>query len=140
MCNQPIKYHSKTNTYIIQKKSYFEKDMFFDGNVITGINTYFWKNLKVNGTLKLGIGSSIKENLTAKSAIIGSKSKIKCIEVDDNLTLLNGAKIKFATCNGNTIIHSNCCIDLIKTKGILEIIGAAYIKEMRQCSKVIVRS
>ena len=140
MNSQTIRYHSKTNTYIIQKKSYFEKDISFNGNVITGMNTHFWKNLKVDGILKLGTGSSIKGILTAESAIIGSKSKIEYIEVEDNLTLLAKCKIKCATCKGDITVHSDCCIEEIQTNGTLEIVGKVHIKKRKQCSKIIVRS
>ncbi|WP_225419980.1 hypothetical protein [Methanohalophilus profundi] len=45
-----MKFHPQSNTYILRKKSYFEQNVSLDGNLITGPDTNFWKNLKVPAT------------------------------------------------------------------------------------------
>jgi len=49
-----IKYHPGSNTYIIQKKAYFENSVLLKGNLIVGASCNFWQELRVEGNLELG--------------------------------------------------------------------------------------
>jgi hypothetical protein len=49
-----IKYHPGSNTYIVQRKAYFEDSVLLKGNLIVGAGCNFWQELRVEGNLELG--------------------------------------------------------------------------------------
>ncbi len=142
MNNEFIRYHADSNTYVVEKKAFFEDSVTVDGNMIVGAGANFWKSLKVSGSLELGKGSFVKHNIQAGSAIIGPRSEIGgTIEVDSNLTLLDNVKVaNSATCGGEMIVRPGCSIGFAKADNTLELVGKVNIKEIESGTKVIVRS
>ena len=142
MNNKFIKYHAGSDTYIIEKKAYFEDAVAIDGNVMAGAGANFWKGLTVSGSLELGKGSFVKGDVKAENAIIGSRTEINGkIGVVNNLTLLDDVIIaKSATCGGEMLVRPGCSITFAKANITLELIGKVDIKEIETGTKVIVRS
>ena len=97
-----IKYHPRSNTYVIEKRAFLEEDLTLDGNVIVGPEVKFWKNLTVSGRLELGKGSIVQGNVKAGSAIICAAAKVLGnIETVSELVLLDRARINIAVCGGD---------------------------------------
>lgn len=142
MNNEFIKYHAGSDTYIVQKKAYFEESVTIDGNMMVGAGANFWQGLTVSGSLELGKGSFVKGDVKAENAIIGSRTEITGdIEVMGDLTLLDDVIVaKSATCGGEMIVRPGCSIAFAKADRTLELIGKVDIKEIKTGTKVIVRS
>lgn len=142
MNNEFIKYHAGSDTYIVQKKAYFEESVTIDGNMMIGAGANFWQGLTVSGSLELGKGSFVKGDVKAENAIIGSRTEITGdIEVMGDLTLLDDVIVaKSATCGGEMIVRPGCSIAFAKADRTLELIGKVDIKEIKTGTKVIVRS
>ncbi|WP_292376758.1 polymer-forming cytoskeletal protein [Methanosarcina sp. UBA411] len=136
-----IKYHPRSNTYIIEKRAFLEEDLTLNGNVIVGQEVKFWKNLTVTGRLELGKGSIVKGNVKAKSALICSEAKVLGnIETDSELVLLDRAKINVAACQGDIHVRPGCTLDSVKADGTLELIGKVIIRKVEPLTKVIIRA
>lgn len=136
-----IKYHPRSNTYIIEKRAFLEEDLTLNGNVIVGQEVKFWKNLTVTGRLELGKGSIVKGNVKAKSALICSESKVLGnIETDSELVLLDRAKINAAACQGDIHVRPGCTLDSVKADGTLELIGKVIVRKVEPLTKVIIRA
>jgi len=142
MNNEFIRYHADTNTYVIQKKAFFEDNVAVDGNMIVGAGANFWKNLKVSGSLELGKGSFVKYDVKADNALIGPHTEIGgSIEVASNLTLLDDVRVaKSATSGGEMLVRPGCSIGFAKADNTLELVGKVDVKEIETGTKVIVRS
>ena len=142
MNNDFIKYHTGSDTYIIEKKAYFQDAVAIDGNVMIGAGANFWKGLKVSGSLELGKGSFVKGDIKANSAIIGSRTEITGnVDIVNDLTLLDEVSIaRSATCGGEMLVRPGCSIAFTKADSTLELIGKVDIKEIESGTKVIVRS
>ena len=137
-----IKYHAGSDTYIIEKKAYFEDAVTIDGNVMAGAGANFWKGLTVSGSLELGKGSFVKGDVKADSAIIGSRTEITGnIEIENDLTLLDEVAIAgSATCGGEMLVRPGCSMAFAKADTTIELIGKVDIKEIKSGTKVVVRS
>ena len=136
-----IKYHPRSNTYIIEKRAFLEEDLTLNGNVIVGQEVKFWKNLTVTGRLELGKGSIVKGNVKAKSALICSEAKVLGnIETNSELVLLDRAKINAAACQGDIHVRPGCTLDSVKADGTLELIGKVIVRKVEPLTKVIIRA
>lgn len=136
-----IKYHPRSNTYIIEKRAFLEEDLTLNGNVIVGQEVKFWKNLTVTGRLELGKGSIVKGNVKAKSALICSEAKVLGnIETDSELVLLDRAKINVAACQGDIHVRPGCTLNSVKADGTLELIGKVIVRKVEPLTKVIIRA
>lgn len=136
-----IKYHPESNTYIIQKKAFFEDDVFIKGDLITGPGVSFWKNLNVNGLLQLGKGSTVKGNVVADNALIGPYSRIDGkLEINNNIKILNGVVAHSVICGGEMTVRPDCSIGFAKADITLELIGNVDVKEIERGTRVIVRT
>ena len=137
-----IKYHADSNTYIVEKKAFFEDDVAIDGNMIVGAGSNFWKNLKVTGHLEIGKATHIKNDVKASTAIIGSKSEIGgSVEVEEDLTMLDDTSVAgSARCGGWMLVRPGCSIGFAKADVTLELVGKVNIKDVEAGTKVIVRS
>ncbi len=142
MNNEFIKYHAASDTYIVQKKAYFEDAVVIDGNMMVGAGANFWNGLTVSGSLELGKGSFVKGDVKAENAIIGSRTKITgSVDVENGLTLLDEVAIAgSATCGGEMLVRPGCSIAFAKADSTLELIGKVDVKEIESGTKVIVRS
>jgi carbonic anhydrase/acetyltransferase-like protein (isoleucine patch superfamily) len=136
-----IKYHPRSNTYIIEKRAFLDTDLMLNGNVIVGQEVKFWKNLTVNGKLELGKGSIVKGNIKARKALICSEAKILgTLETDSEIVLLDGARVNSAACQGDIKVRPGCIIGSVKAEGTLEIIGKVSIGKVEPLTKVIIRA
>ena len=136
-----IKYHPRSNTYVIEKRAFLDEDLTLDGNVIVGQEVKFWKNLTVTGKLELGKGSVIRGNVKARSALVCSKAKIMGnIETASELVLLDKAKINTAACQGDIHVRPGCVLDFVKADGTLELIGKVLVRKVAPLTKVIIRA
>ncbi|MDD3042954.1 MAG: polymer-forming cytoskeletal protein, partial [Methanosarcinaceae archaeon] len=136
-----IKYHPKSNTYVIEKRAYFDEDLVLAGNVIVGQEVSFWKDLKVKGKLDLGRGALVRGNVKADSALLCSGSRILGrLDVSSDLHLLDNAKVRAAYCKGDVLARPGCFMGFIKAEGTLEIIGKVNIRDVEPITKVIVRA
>ena len=136
-----IKYHPRSNTYVIEKLAFFEEDLTLDGNVIVGQKVKFWKNLTVTGRLELGKGSIVKGNVKARSAIVCSEAKILGdIKTVSELVLLDRAKINVAVCQGDIRVRPGCTLDSVKADGTLELVGKVIVRKVEPLTKVIIRA
>jgi predicted acyltransferase (DUF342 family) len=136
-----IKYHPRSNTYVIEKRAFLEEDLTLDGNVIVGQEVKFWKNLTVTGRLELGKGSIVQGNIKARSALVGSEAKILGnIETVSELILLDKAKINAATSQGDIRVRPGCIINAIKADGTLELIGKVIVRKVEPLTKVVIRA
>lgn len=136
-----IKYHPRSNTYVIEKRAFLDDDLTLDGNVIVGQEVKFWKNLTVTGKLELGKGSVIRGNVKARSALVCSKAKILGnIETASELVLLDKAKINTAACQGDIRVRPGCVLDFVKADGTLELIGKVLVRKVAPLTKVIIRA
>lgn len=136
-----IKYHPRSNTYVIEKLAFFEEDLTLDGNVIVGQNVKFWKNLTVTGRLELGKGSIVKGDVKARSALVCSEAKILGnIETVSELVLLDRAKINTTACQGDILVRPGCTLDSIKADGTLELVGKVVVRKVEPLTKVVIRA
>ncbi|MCQ1535990.1 polymer-forming cytoskeletal protein [Methanosarcina sp. KYL-1] len=136
-----IKYHPQSNTYVIEKRAFFDEDLILDGNVIVGQDVNFWKDLRVTGSLELGKGSIVRGNVKAQSALICSGAKILgSIDTLSELVMLDGARINFAFCKGDVYIRPGCAVASVKAEGTLELIGKVTVKKVEPLTKVVVRA
>lgn len=137
-----IKYHPGSDTYVIQRKAYFEDSVLIKGNLIVGAGCNFWQELRVEGNLELGKKSLVKGHVQAQNAIIGPHCEIKGdVQVDKDLTLMDNVKIEgSATCGGQMLVRPGCSIGFVKAEKVLELVGKASIKDVEAGTKVIVRS
>ncbi|MDY9927322.1 polymer-forming cytoskeletal protein [Methanosarcina sp.] len=136
-----IKYHPRSNTYVIEKKVFLEEDVILDGNVIVGQEVKFWKNLTVSGRLELGKGSIVQGNVKAESALVCAAAKILgSMETVSELVLLDGAKINFAACEGDIRVRPGCSLGSVKAGGTLELVGKVAVKRVEPLTKVIIRA
>ncbi|MGB9940350.1 polymer-forming cytoskeletal protein [Methanosarcina sp.] len=136
-----IKYHPRSNTYVIEKRAFLEEDLTLDGNVIVGQEVKFWKNLTVTGRLELGKGSIVQGNVKARSALVCSEAKILGnIETASELVLLDRAKINAAACQGDIRVRPGCTLNSVKAEGTLELIGKVIVRKVEPLTKVIIRA
>ena len=136
-----IKYHPRSNTYVIEKRAFLEEDLILDGNVIVGQEVKFWKDLTVTGRLELGKGSIVQGNVKARSALVCSEAKILGnIETVSELVLLDRAKINAAACQGDIRVRPGCTIGSVKAEGTLELIGKVIVRKVEPLTKVIIRA
>jgi len=136
-----IKYHPKSNTYVIEKRAFLEENLTLDGNVIVGQEVKFWKNLTVTGRLELGKGSVVQGNVKARSALVCSGAKILGnIETVSELVLLDRAKISVAACQGDIRVRPGCALGSVKADGTLELIGKVIVRKVEPLTKVIIRA
>ncbi|WP_292351693.1 polymer-forming cytoskeletal protein [Methanomethylovorans sp. PtaU1.Bin093] len=137
-----IKYHPGSNTYIIQKKAYFEDSVLLKGNLIVGAGCNFWQELRVEGDLELGKNSLVKGHVQAHNALIGPHCEINGdVQVDKDLTLMNNVNIAgSATCGGQMLVRPGCSMGFVKAEKVLELVGKVNIKDVEAGTKVIVRS
>ncbi|HIH74797.1 MAG TPA: polymer-forming cytoskeletal protein [Methanosarcina sp.] len=136
-----IKYHPRSNTYVIEKRSFFEEDIMLDGNVIVGQDVKFWKNLTVTGKLELGKGSITQGNVKAKSALVCAAAKILgSIETVSELVLLDKARVNIAACEGDIRVRPGCSLGSVKAGGTLELVGKVAVKKVEPLTKVIIRA
>ena len=136
-----IKYHPRSNTYVIEKRAFLEEDLILDGNVIVGQEVKFWKNLTVTGRLELGKGSVVQGNVKAGSALVCSGAKILGnIETVSELVLLDKAKINAAACQGDIRVRPGCAIGSVKAEGTLELVGKVIVRKVEPLTKVIIRA
>jgi len=136
-----IKYHPRSNTYVIEKRAFLEEDLTLDGNVIVGQEVKFWKNLTVTGRLELGKGSIVQGNVKARSALICSEAKVLGnIETVSELVLLDKAKINTAACQGDIRVRPGCTLNSVKADGTLELIGKVIVRKVEPLTKVIIRA
>jgi len=137
-----IKYHPGSNTYIIQKKAYFENSVLLKGNLIVGASCNFWQELRVEGNLELGKHSLVKGDVQAHNAIIGPHSEIRgSLQVSKDLTLMDDVNIAgSATCGGQMLVRPGCSVGFVKAETLLELVGKVSIKDIEAGTKVIVRS
>lgn len=136
-----IKYHPRSNTYVIEKRAFLEEDLMLDGNVIVGQEAKFWKNLTVSGRLELGKGSIVQGNVKAQSALICAAAKVLGnIETVSELVLLDGARINIAVCEGDIFVRPGCSLGSVKAGGTLELVGKVAVKRVEPLTKVIIRA
>jgi predicted acyltransferase (DUF342 family) len=136
-----IKYHPRSNTYVIEKRAFLEEDLVLDGNVIVGQEVKFWKNLTVSGRLELGKGSIVKGNVKAGSALVCAAAKVMgSIQTVSELVLLDGARINIATCEGDIRVRPGCSLGSVKAGGTLELVGKVAVKRVEPLTKVIIRA
>ncbi len=136
-----IKYHPRSNTYVIEKRAFLEEDLILDGNVIVGQEVKFWKDLRVTGRLELGKGSVVQGNVKAGSALVCSGAKILGnIETVSELVLLDKAKINAAACQGDIRVRPGCAIGSVKAEGTLELVGKVIVRKVEPLTKVIIRA
>jgi hypothetical protein len=136
-----IKYHPRSNTYVIEKRAFFEEDLMLEGNVIVGQEVTFWRNLTVTGRLEIGKGSVVKGNVKAASAIVCAAAQILGnIETVSELILLDRASVNAAACQGDIRARPGCTIGSVKAGGTLEFIGKVSVKSVEPLTKVIIRA
>ncbi|MHC1756135.1 MAG: polymer-forming cytoskeletal protein [Methanosarcina sp.] len=136
-----IKYHPRSNTYVIEKRAFLEEDLILDGNVIVGQEVKFWKNLTVSGRLELGRGSIVQGNVKAESALVCAAAKILgSMETVSELVLFDGAKVNIAACEGDIRVRPGCSLGSVKAGGTLELVGKVAVKRVEPLTKVIIRA
>jgi len=136
-----IKYHPRSNTFVIEKRAFLENDLMLDGNVIVGQEVQFWKDLTVTGRLELGKGSVVQGNVKARSALVCSEAKILGnIETVSELVLLDRARVNTAACEGDIRVRPGCAMGSIKAGGTLELVGKVSVKRVEPLTKVIIRA
>jgi len=136
-----IKYHPRSNTYVIEKRAFLEEDLVLAGNVIVAQEVKFWKNLTVSGRLELGKGSIVQGNVKAGSAIICAAAKVLGnIETVSELVLLDGARINIAACEGDIRVRPGCSLGSVKAGGTLELVGKVAVRKVEPLTKVIIRA
>ncbi|MDQ1276823.1 MAG: hypothetical protein QG610_2401 [Euryarchaeota archaeon] len=136
-----IKYHPRSNTYVIEKRAFLEEDLVLDGNVIVGQEAKFWKNLKVSGRLELGKGSIVQGNVKAESALICAAAKVLGnVETVSELILLDGSRINIAVCKGDIRVRPGCSLGSVKAGGTLELVGKVNVRKVEPLTKVIIRA
>lgn len=139
--NRYIKYHPRSETYVIEKGAFFEENIILDGNVIVGQDVKFWGDLTVTGRLELGKSSAVKGNIKARSALICAAAKILGnIETMSELVLLDRARVNTAACQGDIRVRPGCTIGSVKAGGTLELIGKVSVKKVEPLTKVIIRA
>ena len=136
-----IKYHPRSNTYVIEKRVFLEEDLMLDGNVIVGQDVKFWKSLTVSGRLELGKGSIIQGNVKAESALVCAAAQILgSIETVSELVLLDRARVNVAACEGDIRVRPGCFLGSVKAGGTLELVGKVAVKRVEPLTKVIIRA
>ncbi len=136
-----IKYHPRSNTFVIEKKAFFDDDLTLDGNVIVGQEVKFWKNLTVTGRLELGRCSVVNGNVKARSALVCSEAKILGnIEAVSELVLLDRARVSAVACEGDIRARPGCELGSVKAGGTLELVGKVVVKRVEPLTKVIIRA
>ena len=142
MSENPIKYHEDSNTYITRKNSFFEREINIDGNLIVGSGSNFWKDVNVKGVLELGKGTFVKGNVKADEAIVGARSEINGnIEVAGDLKIFDSVKIEGSAIAGDEMhVRPGSKIGFAKASRTMELVGKVSIKEIESGTKVIVRS
>jgi cytoskeletal protein CcmA (bactofilin family) len=119
----------QSNTYIIKDDAFFEKSVHVRGSLITRTHVDFWGDLVVvEGSLSLGNRSTIRGNVRAESAFIGSDVEIggKLMTTGDT-TVLEGVRLKEIDSAGSVAIKPDAVIDRIVAEGNVEINGKASI-------------
>ncbi len=116
--------------------------MYFDGNVIVGPGVNFWKDVKITGRLELAKGSVIGGSIKADQALIGPRSVIKGdIDVSGDLTIMDNTTIYGNTnCGGHMSIRPGCRLDSAKAGVSIELIGQVRVRDLANCTKVVVRT
>lgn len=136
-----VKYHPRSNTYVIEKGAFFEDDLKLDGNAIVGQDVKFWGGLTVTGRLELGKGSAVQGNVKARSALVCAAVKIQGnIETVSELVLLDKARVNAVACQGDIRVRPGCIIGSVKAGGTLELIGKVSVKKVEPLTKVIIRA
>lgn len=136
-----VKYHPRSNTFVIEKRAIFKDNLKLDGNVIVGQDVKFWGDLTVTGRLELGKNSAVKGSIKAGSALVCAAAKVLGnIEAVSELILLDRARVNAAACQGNIRVRPGCTIGFVKAGGTLELIGKASIKKVEPSTNVIIRA
>jgi predicted acyltransferase (DUF342 family) len=135
-----VRKHVQSNTYIIKDDAFFEKSVHVRGSLITGTHVDFWGDLVVEGSLSLGNRSTIRGNVRAESAFIGSDVEIggKLMTTGDT-TVLEGVRLKEIDSAGSVAIKPDAVIDRIVAEGNVETNGKASIGYISAKGKVIVK-
>lgn len=136
-----IKYHPRSNTYVIKKRAFLEEDLVLDGNVIVGQEAKFWKNLTVSGRLELGKGSIVQGNVKAGSALICAAARVLGnVETISELVLLDRVRVNTAVCKGDIRVRPGCYLGSVKAEGTLELVGKVNVRKVEPLTKVIIRA
>jgi predicted acyltransferase (DUF342 family) len=136
-----IKRHTASETIIIKKKSFFDKDVALPANTIIGTGSTFWGNLIVKGSLELGKGSLIKGNVIAEKAIIGADCNIQGnIKVRSDLLLMDRTSIGgLAYAGGNMIVRPYVSARAAECVGDIEITGKTDLKSIKSGHRIVAR-
>lgn len=136
-----IRDHFDRTTYVMRRKSFFDKNIKVSGNLVVGNGACFWGNLAVTEWLELGKNSEVYGNVCAKEAIIGANSVINGdVTVESDLTVLDGAKITGALkCGGNVFLRPNVTADRVEVKGDIEMYGKNSVSRIKVEGKIIAK-
>nr|QNO44010.1 hypothetical protein FNHHLANA_00003 [Methanosarcinales archaeon ANME-2c ERB4]QNO50295.1 hypothetical protein AHGKLJGF_00030 [Methanosarcinales archaeon ANME-2c ERB4] len=136
-----IKRHKDSNTFIIERSSFFDTPVHLNGNLIIGDNTDFWSDLVVTGSLELRKYVTVKGSVRAASAIIGAHSMIDGgVKTEQDCTVLDHATIGGnIAAGGDVMLRPNIRAGIVDAAGNIEVTGRAYVKELRAEQKIIAR-
>lgn len=136
-----IKKYFGKSTYVMQRKSFFDKNIKVCGNLIVGNGACFWGNLSVSELLELGKNSEIYGNVFAKEAVIGANSLIEGdVTVESDLTVLDGARITgILKCGGNVFLRPNVAAKRAEVKGDIEMHGKNAVPHIKVNGKIIAK-
>lgn len=137
-----LRYHPESNTYIAEKRAYFEDEVRLDGNLIAGPLANFWKSLHTTGSVELGKRTIVRGNLQAKRILLGPGSEIHGnLWAEEEAILLDGVIVNgSATCGGLMKIRPACRIGFAKADKVLELVGKVEIGNIESGTRVVVHS
>ncbi|QYZ79785.1 polymer-forming cytoskeletal protein [Methanofollis formosanus] len=119
-----MKVYQRGDTYIAPKGSYFDGNVHIPGNFIVPAETHIWGRLDVEGCLELGPHSTVGEDVTCGSGVIGRGVRIKgALSSAGDVTVSDQAVINGVSAKGDIILRPGVDVGEVRSEATIYVYG-----------------
>ncbi len=127
----------ENNVLIVKSNGVVEKGIIIPSDLLAGRNVSFWGGIKAEGEVSLGRGCIVKGEIKARKGLIGPHSRIKKIEVEEDVKIFDHCRIDQVIAGGNVYIRRGCIIGMVKAGKNVILDGMSKITDIKAGEKVI---
>ena len=132
-----IIYNKASNTLIVRSYGVVEKGIVVNANVIAGRGACFWGGIDSPGEVSIGRGCLVKGTIKAKRGIIGARSSVRRVEVEEDLKIFDYCKIDEVIAGGDVYIRKGSVINTVKAGKKVILDGMSKISDIKAGERVI---
>ncbi|MDD3621062.1 MAG: polymer-forming cytoskeletal protein [Methanofollis sp.] len=119
-----MKVYQRGDTYIAPKGSFFDGNVYIPGSFIVPAETHIWGRLDVDGCLELGPLSTVGDDVTCGSGVIGPGVRIKgTLSSAGTLTISDGAVINGVNARGDIILRPGADVGEVRSEATIYVYG-----------------